>query len=118
MCGFKCVGQCCGLLSLFGIFFLFSVGHMFASQPMFTDVEVWEEHHDHDASVNCYIGGVIYICTLAASVGCFCFDKKRSARPPTIAHQASTTSYLDYTPENVPSPGQDEGAAILPRVAL
>lgn len=60
--------KCCGVLSVLGIFFLFSVGHMFAVQPMFTDVEVWEEHHDHDASVNCYLGGVFYVVTLAVSL--------------------------------------------------
>lgn len=61
------VGKCCGLLSIFGIFFLFSIGHMFSTQPMFTNVEVWEEHEGHDASKNCYIGGAIYCATLAVS---------------------------------------------------
>lgn len=59
--------QCCGLLSVFGIFFLFSVGHMFATEPMFTDPEVWHDGHGDDASFNCYMGGVIYICTLVVS---------------------------------------------------
>lgn len=70
--------QCCGLLSVFGIFFLFSVANMFATQPMFTDVEVWQEHHDHDAAVNCYIGGAIYVATLAVSAAYFCPATRRS----------------------------------------
>lgn len=76
--------QCCGLLSVFGIFFLFSVGNMFATQPMFTDVEVWQEHHDHEASVNCYIGGAIYIATLVVSCGFFLsnFATQRFKRSP------------------------------------
>ena len=40
---------------------------MFAAQPMFTDVPVWQEDHDHDASVNCYSGGAIYVFTLVVS---------------------------------------------------
>lgn len=59
------------MLSLFGIFFLFSVGNMFATQPMFTDVEVWAEDHDHDAAVNCYIGGALYVATLVVSPASF-----------------------------------------------
>eukprot|EP00752_Nemacystus_decipiens_P016194 g14481.t1 len=113
---FKCCGQCCGLLSVFGIFFLFSVGSMFDTQPLFTDVEVWQEHHDHDAAVNCYIGGAIYLFTLAASIGCFMYDKKRSTRRPVIMATSTSTnlSYPSIIPGNFDSNGSESAIPLAP----
>ena len=57
--------QCCGLLSLFGVFFLFSVSNMFHTQPMYTDVEVWHDHEDEEAGNNCFLAAWIYVVTFA-----------------------------------------------------
>lgn len=40
---------------------------MFDSQPMYTDIEVWEKHEQGDASKNCYIAAIIYAVTLLVS---------------------------------------------------
>lgn len=84
MCSFPCCGTCCGLLSFFGIWFLLCMGSMFSSQPMFTDLEIWEHHEDEDASRNCYIAAAIYFVTLLMSGGCIWYDKKRRSRRPAI----------------------------------
>ncbi|CAM9644614.1 unnamed protein product [Ascophyllum nodosum] len=86
MCSFLCCGQCCGLLSLFGVFFLFSVSNMFHTQPMYTDVEVWHDHEDEEAGNNCFLAAWIYVVTFALSIGCWYYGKNAPKKKrPAIA---------------------------------
>ncbi|CAN0155475.1 unnamed protein product, partial [Discosporangium mesarthrocarpum] len=80
MCSLGCCSQCCALISLFGIFFLLSLGSMFDSQPFYTDLEILHEHEDGHASTNCYFAGGIYACTLVLSLIGLWYDKQRQAK--------------------------------------
>ncbi|CAM9333953.1 unnamed protein product [Choristocarpus tenellus] len=77
MCTIGCCSQFCALLSMFGIFFLLSLGSMFHQQPFYTDEEIWHDGEEDDASNNCYVAGGIYACTLVLSLFGLWYDKRR-----------------------------------------